>query len=106
MTTAKAIPDQLIRCDLCQLAFAQSPATFVEVEGDVETVGIECPHCRHRVTAFRTNGAIRALQAKVRKEAERFRAKIAAGVPPNKAERKLRQAKKQLERAFKAYNQG
>lgn len=105
MTTGVRVPDQLVTCDTCKQEFAQQANSFVECEGDVETVGLECPHCGTQFVAHRINEAIRNLQAKVRRETEKFRSKIAAGVAPNRAERKLRQAKRQLERAFKAFNE-
>lgn len=102
--SAPQLNDRLVLCDTCLHQFAQRSNSFTERDGDVETVGLKCPHCGEKYVGYRTNSAIRELQAKVRRETELFRKKIAAGVPPNRAERKLRQAKRQLERAFKAFN--
>lgn len=95
---------QLIRCDTCKQMFAKEPAVFHETSGDVQTVGLGCPHCGARYVAYRTNAAIRSLQAKVTAERQLANKKIRAGTPPNKAERRLRQAKRSLETAMRAFN--
>lgn len=100
------IPEQLLQCDVCRKEFTFRGNTYTGRQGDVETTGIECPHCKARFVAYRTNSHIRKLQARVRKEQERFRSKIAAGVAPNKAERKLRQVRRQLDVLFKKFNDG
>lgn len=80
--------DQFIRCDTCKQTFAQKANSYVKREGDVETFGLACPHCGARYEAYRTNKAIRDLQAKVAAERHRATVKIRAGTPPNKAERR------------------
>lgn len=102
--TAPQLNDHYVVCNTCRGQFAQRENLFVERDGDIETVGLRCPHCGARLVAYRTNGAIRALQAKVQREMERYRRRVAAGVPPERAERKLRRARQVLERAFKAFN--
>ena len=98
--------DQYVRCDACGDSFPQKKNSFVEQDGDIETAGLRCPHCDTRYVAYRTNSEVRRLQAKVRKEVVKFRQKIVAGVAPNRAERKLKKAKRELEIAFKALNGG
>jgi len=104
MNEAARVVDREVACDHCQQPFLQRANAFVERDGDIETVGLKCPNCGARFTAYRTNSEIRALQEKVQAEVERYRAKVRAGVAPNMAERKLRQARRELERAFKTLN--
>lgn len=100
--TDRAVPPaQTVECDACRQAF--EPAAHVLVERD-GTVGLYCPHCQTRFVSYRTNSLIRSMQAQVRKERELFRRKIASGVPARKAERKMKQALKKLEMAFRALN--
>lgn len=102
--TAPQLNDHYVVCNTCHGRFSQRENSFVEHNDDIETVGLQCPHCGARYVAYRTNGAIRALQAKVQREMERYRRRVAAGVPPERAERKLRRARQVLERAYKAFN--
>ncbi len=104
--STQAPPSPLVTCDQCKKTFNQQLNKFMDSRDGIMTVGLQCPYCRARYVAFRTNPRIRSLQARVRKEIEKFRQKITAGVAPNRAERKLKRARKELEKAFTAFNKG
>lgn len=99
-----SVPDTKLTCRVCHGELSLKTNHFTECEGDIETVGLKCPHCGDKVIACRTNSEIRALQERVRKATEKFRANIVAGMPPSRAERSLKLAQKRLEAAYKALN--
>jgi len=101
---AQAPSNSLVTCDQCEKAFDPQLNKFMESQGGIMTVGLQCPYCQARYVAFRTNPQIRSLQARVRREVAKFREKIVAGIPPSRAERKLKRARKELEEAFIAFN--
>ena len=104
--STQAPPSPLVTCDQCKKTFDPQLNKFMESQDGIMTVGLQCPYCQARYVAFRTNPRIRSLQARVRREVVKFRQKIAAGIAPNRAERKLKRARKELEEAFTAFNKG
>src|SRR5690606_9472076 len=96
--------NSLVTCDQCEKTFDPQLNKFMESQGGIMTVGLQCPYCQARYVAFRTNPRIRSLQARVRRDVAKFREEIVAGIPPSRAERKLKRARKELEEAFIAFN--
>ena len=109
-----------VSCDRCLFVFEMQSHMFtrevapsdqeklakdgIELVLGMEKTGFICPNCGVETIAVWTTPEIRALQAKVQKERKRAEKKLRNGVPLSKAERKLRQAKRELKDAMDKVN--
>lgn len=101
---APGLADRMVCCDECRQGFAQRANSFIEREGDVETVGLQCPHCGARFVAYRTTPKIRRLQAELREVQEKFNQVVVAGGAVRKAKREVDRVARKLEAAVIAAN--
>lgn len=60
-------------CDAgCKKAFEIDEFLTAKLDGDIEKLYFNCPHCEHEYVAFYSDEEIRKLQARIRRVQRRF----------------------------------
>ena len=94
-----------VQCDNCPAIFTLEDNTKRSREHGVESVQFQCPECGKLFPAYKTNREIRVLQGKVAEERKRVEVKVARGMEPKEAEKKLQRLQKELKHKMNIFNQ-